>query len=98
MPIKYGIFPLGTFFHSKKPSAGMRQRRFAFAFFLDGGVSEAAYRGAQTFDRFVANPEGFCQCMFQGFALSIEGLPGATAFVFAYDTVLLTSLIDGVSL
>jgi hypothetical protein len=45
----------------------------AFAFFLDGGVSEAAYRGAQTFDRFVANPEGFRQGMFQSFALGIEG-------------------------
>ncbi len=31
-------------------------RIIAFAFLLDGGVSEAAYRGAQTFDRFVANP------------------------------------------
>jgi hypothetical protein len=48
----------------------------AFALFFDGGVSEAAYRGAQTFDRFVANPEGFCQSVFQGFALSIEGLLG----------------------
>ena len=48
----------------------------AFAFFLDGGVSEAAYRGGQTFDRFVANPAGFRQGMFQGFALGIEGLLG----------------------
>jgi hypothetical protein len=45
----------------------------AFAVFLDGGVSKAAYRGAQTFDRFVANPEGFRQGTFQGFALGIEG-------------------------
>ncbi len=48
----------------------------AFAFFLDGGVSEAAYRGGQTFDSFVANPEGFRQGMFQGFTLGIEGLLG----------------------
>jgi hypothetical protein len=50
----------------------------AFELFLDGGVPEAAaaYRGAQTFDRFVANPERFCQSMFQSFALSIEGLLG----------------------
>jgi hypothetical protein len=34
-------------------------RIIAFAFLLDGGVSEAAYRGAQTFDRFVSNPESF---------------------------------------
>jgi hypothetical protein len=44
----------------------------AFALLLDGGFSEAAYRGAQTFDRFVANPEGFRQSMFQSFALRIE--------------------------
>src|SRR6478609_3465905 len=43
----------------------------AFAFFLDGGVSEAAYRGAQTFDRFVADPEEFRQGMFEDFALGI---------------------------
>jgi hypothetical protein len=51
-------------------------RIIAFAFFLDGGVSEAAYRGAQTFDRFVADPERFPQGMFQDFALGIEGLLG----------------------
>jgi hypothetical protein len=51
-------------------------RIIAFAFFLDGGVSEAAYRGAQTFDRLVTNPEGFRQGMLQGFALGIEGLLG----------------------
>ncbi len=34
-------------------------RIIAFAFSLDGGVSEAVDRGAQTFDRFVSNPEGF---------------------------------------
>jgi|ERR1700730_17525555 len=51
-------------------------RIIAFAFFLDGGVSEAAYRGAQTLDRFVSNPEGFRQGMFQGFALGIERLLG----------------------
>jgi hypothetical protein len=33
-------------------------------------------RGGQTFDRFVANPESFRDGMFQGFALSIEGLLG----------------------
>jgi hypothetical protein len=48
----------------------------AFAFFLDGGVSEAANRGTQAFDSFVASPEGFRQGMFQGFALGIEGLLG----------------------
>jgi hypothetical protein len=47
-----------------------------FAFFLDSGVSKAAYSGAQTFDRFVANPKGFRQRMFQGFALGIKGLLG----------------------
>jgi hypothetical protein len=54
-------------------------RIIAFAFFLDGGVSEATYRGAQTFDSFVANPEGFRQGMFQGFALGIEGLLGRSS-------------------
>jgi hypothetical protein len=52
-------------------------RIIAFTFFFDGGVSEAAHGGAQTFDRFVANPEGFRQGMFQGFALRIEGPPPA---------------------
>jgi hypothetical protein len=51
-------------------------RIIVFAFLLDGGVSEAAYRGAQTFDRFVANPEGFRQGMFQDLALGLEGLSG----------------------
>jgi hypothetical protein len=44
-------------------------RIIAFAFFLDGGVPEAAYRGC-----FVANPEGFRQGMFQGLALGIKRL------------------------
>jgi hypothetical protein len=47
-----------------------------FAFFFDSGVSKAAHRGAQTFDRFVANPKGFRQRMFQGFALGVKGLWG----------------------
>jgi hypothetical protein len=28
MPIEYGILPPRTFFHSQKPSAGIRQRLF----------------------------------------------------------------------
>jgi hypothetical protein len=32
-------------------------RIIAFAFFLDGSGPKAANRGAQTFDRFVPNPE-----------------------------------------
>jgi hypothetical protein len=39
MPNKYGIFPPGTFFHSKKSSAGTRQRRFPNACRYEGAVS-----------------------------------------------------------
>jgi hypothetical protein len=48
----------------------------AFAFCLDGRVTESAYRGAQDLDRLVPNPEGSCQSMFQNFALGIKSLLG----------------------
>jgi hypothetical protein len=59
-------------------------RIIAFAFFLDGRVPEAAYRGAEAFDRLVSNPEGFRQRVFQGFLpkserrvpIRLEGVPG----------------------
>jgi hypothetical protein len=38
--------------------------------------SKSADRGAQTFDRFVSNPEGFRQSVLQNFAFGIEGLLG----------------------
>jgi hypothetical protein len=37
--IEYGILPPGTFFHSKKPSAGTRHRRFISACRHEGAVS-----------------------------------------------------------
>src|ERR1700731_752902 len=51
-------------------------RIIAFAFFLDGGVSEAAYRRTKAFDRLIPEMQGFRQSMFQDFALRIEGLLG----------------------
>ena len=44
----------------------------AFAFFLDGGVSEAAHRRTQALDRLVPEVQGFRQSVFQDFALCIE--------------------------
>ena len=49
-------------------------RVIAFAFFPDGSVPESAYRGTQTFDRLVPNPEGFRQSVFQDFSFGIESL------------------------
>jgi len=51
-------------------------RIIAFAFFLDGGVSKAAFCGAETFDGIVPNPERFREGVFQDFALCIERLLG----------------------
>jgi hypothetical protein len=51
-------------------------RIIAFAFFLDGGVPEAAHRRTQTLDRLVPEVQGFGQSMFQDFALCVECLPG----------------------
>jgi hypothetical protein len=45
-------------------------------FFLDDRIPKAADRGAQTFDRFVPEAEGFRQSLFQSFALGVEGLLG----------------------
>ena len=40
-------------------------RIIAFAFILNGSVTEPAYRGGETFDRLVSNLEGFRQRVFQ---------------------------------
>jgi hypothetical protein len=47
-----------------------------FAFWFDGGITKAADRGAQTFDRFVSDPERFRQSVFQDFSFGIERLQG----------------------
>jgi hypothetical protein len=61
---------VGSFYKILRPIQSFPQslkslRIIGFAFFLDGGVAESAYRGTQTFDRVVPHPERFRQSMFQ---------------------------------
>ena len=44
----------------------------ASAFFLDGRVPEATYRGVQAFNRLIPNPEGLGQSVFQDLSFGLE--------------------------
>jgi hypothetical protein len=67
----------GSFYETSARSNAFPQRLksvliIAFAFFLDGGVSKSAYRGAQALYCLVPNPEKFRQSTFRGFALWLD--------------------------